>query len=95
MHGFGAGVIGTEYASMFSAIGVDVRLLVEPRDSRALADAMLRLLQDTALRTRMADAGYARVRERFTVERMVAETAAVYARLARAPHLADVPENPS
>ncbi len=66
-------------------------LLVEPRDSHALADAMIRLLQDEGLRARMADAGYARVRERFTVERMVAETAAVYARLAPAPHLADVP----
>lgn len=68
-------------------------LLVEPRNSRALADAMLRLLQDEGLRAGMAEAGYARVRERFTVERMVAETAAVYARLARAPHLADVPAN--
>ena len=37
----------------------------------------------------MAEAGYARVRERFTVERMVAETAALYARLAGQPHLAD------
>lgn len=68
-------------------------LLVEPRDSHALADAMLRLLQDTVLRARMAEAGYARVRERFTVERMVAETAAVYARLSRTPHLADSPES--
>ena len=30
----------------------------------------------------MGDAGLARVNERFTVERMVAETAAVYARVA-------------
>jgi glycosyltransferase involved in cell wall biosynthesis len=64
-------------------------LLVEPRDSHQLADAIVRLLTDEPLRTRMADAGYARVRERFTVERMVAETAKVYARLAKAPHLAD------
>lgn len=63
--------------------------LVEPRQSRQLADAILRLLSDPALRTRMAEAGYARVRERFTVERMVAETAALYARLAGQPHLAD------
>ena len=41
------------------------------------------------MRKRMADAGYARVRERFTVERMVADTAAVYSRLAAVPHLAD------
>ena len=38
------------------------------------------------LRQRMGEAGLARVRERFTVDRMVAETAAVYARVAgRAP----------
>jgi len=64
-------------------------LLVEPRDPHPLADAIISLIQDEARRTRMADAGYARVRERFTVERMVAETAAVYSRLAAAPHLAD------
>ena len=39
----------------------------------------------------MADAGFTRVRERFTVERMVTETARVYRRLAAAPHLADAP----
>ena len=53
-------------------------LLVAPRDQRALADAIVRALQDPDLRRRMAAAGYARVRERFTVDRMVAETAAVY-----------------
>ena len=64
-------------------------LLVEPRDPRQLADATISLIQDEAMRKRMADAGYARVRERFTVDRMVADTAAVYSRLAKAPHLAD------
>lgn len=66
-------------------------LLVEPRDPRALADGLIRLLQDPALRTRLADEGYARVTTRFTVERMVAETATVYRRLTRTPHLADRP----
>ena len=56
-----------------------------------VADATITLIQDEAMRKRMADAGYARVRERFTVERMVADTAAVYSRLANAPHLADTP----
>jgi glycosyltransferase involved in cell wall biosynthesis len=65
-------------------------VLVEPRDAHAMADAIVRLVKDDELRRQMADAGYARVRERFTVERMVAETAAVYARLAGRPHLADV-----
>jgi glycosyltransferase involved in cell wall biosynthesis len=66
-------------------------LLVEPRDAHQLAAAILRLIQNEPLRTRMADAGYERVRERFTVDRMVAATAAVYARLAAAPHVADAP----
>ncbi|MGC4082194.1 MAG: glycosyltransferase [Vicinamibacterales bacterium] len=65
-------------------------LIVPPRDPEALADAIVTLIQDDALRQQMADAGYARVRERFTVERMVAETAAVHARLATRPHLADL-----
>jgi L-malate glycosyltransferase len=53
-------------------------LLVPPRNHHALADAIVRALNDRPLRERLAAAGFARVRERFTVERMVAETAAVY-----------------
>jgi len=68
--------------------------LVEPRDPRELASAIVRLVKDNALRERMAAAGYARVRERFTVERMVAETAAVYARVTGQPHVADFSEIP-
>jgi L-malate glycosyltransferase len=56
-------------------------LLVPPRDAASLAAAIVRALKDESLRTRMGDAGYARVRERFTVDRMVSETAAVYKRL--------------
>lgn len=68
--------------------GVNGRL-VEPRDHHALADAIVTLLTDAPLRTRMGEAGLARVRQRFTVERMVAETAAVYERLAGRRHAAD------
>ena len=64
-------------------------LLVEPRDARGLADAIISLLSDAERRDAMADKGYARVTERFTVQRMVAETAAVYEKLTRAPHRAD------
>jgi glycosyltransferase involved in cell wall biosynthesis len=53
-------------------------LLVEPRDSQSLADAITTLLKDEALRTRMGAAGLVRVREQFTVDRMVAGTLAVY-----------------
>jgi glycosyltransferase involved in cell wall biosynthesis len=65
-------------------------LLVEPRDAHQLADAIIALVGDEPRRARMAEAGYARVRARFTVERMVADTAAVYARLMKKPHLGDV-----
>jgi L-malate glycosyltransferase len=60
-------------------------LLVPVRDSQALAEAMVRMLKDADLRQRMGDAGLARVTERFTVERMVSETADVYTRVRSQP----------
>ena len=70
-------------------------LLVPPRDHAAMAQAIVRLLKDEALRRQMGNAGFSRVRSRFTVERMVAETAAVYARVARRPHAADIARQPA
>ncbi len=52
--------------------------LVAPRDDRAMADRLVRLLKDEALRETMGAAALARARQYFTVERMVAETAAAY-----------------
>jgi L-malate glycosyltransferase len=59
-------------------------LLVPPRDAPALADAIVRALTDAELRRRIGDAGFARVNARFTVERMVAATAAAYQRIVTA-----------
>lgn len=70
-------------------------LLVEPRDHHAMADAIVQLLNDQTRRQEMGLAGFARVRERFTVERMVAETADVYARVAGTPHVADTANQPA
>jgi glycosyltransferase involved in cell wall biosynthesis len=56
-------------------------LLVPPRDHRALAAAIVRQLHDPGLGRRLAAAAFQRVREQFNVERMVAETAAVYERV--------------
>jgi glycosyltransferase involved in cell wall biosynthesis len=53
-------------------------LLVPPRDASALAAAIVRMLPDRALQARLGAAGFARVQARFTVERMVAETAKTY-----------------
>ncbi len=64
-------------------------LLVPPRDDRALAGAIVRLLQDDGARAAMGRAGLARVNERFSLERMIAGTAAVYARLAGTRHATD------
>ena len=60
----------------------DTGLLVPPRDPDALARGIRRLLTDPALAGRFARAGRTRVEQRFTTERMVAETLAVYERLA-------------
>ena len=57
--------------------------LVPPRDAASLAAAIVQALQDEGWRRRTGEAGLARVRERFTVDRMVSETAAVYRRLRR------------
>jgi glycosyltransferase involved in cell wall biosynthesis len=59
--------------------GVD-GLLVPPSDDEALADALARLMDDAALRTRLGAAGRARVAERFDLARNVERLAAVFAR---------------
>jgi L-malate glycosyltransferase len=64
-------------------------LLVEPRDAEALARAIVRALADESLRERLRRAGLARVNERFTAVRMVAETVRVYERVAGRGHAAD------
>jgi glycosyltransferase involved in cell wall biosynthesis len=57
--------------------------LVPPRNHEAMAHAILRLLADEGLRRRMGEAGLARVRERFTAERMVRNTLTIYERVVR------------
>jgi len=65
-------------------------LLVPPRDGPALAGALATLLTDERRRQVLAANGRVRVIERFTVERMVAETLDVYQRVARRPHAVDL-----
>jgi glycosyltransferase involved in cell wall biosynthesis len=55
--------------------------LAPPGDAGALAAYVLRLLQDPALAARLGEAGRADVLQRFSVERMVDRTAALYADL--------------
>jgi glycosyltransferase involved in cell wall biosynthesis len=70
-------------------------LLVPPRDHVELAAAIVRMLKDDDGRRRMGDAGFVRVNDRFTVERMVAETASVYARVAGRPRAAGTERPPA
>src|SRR5687767_14188177 len=59
---------------------METGFLVPPREPEALARRLIQLLKDQTIRRRMGHAGLDRVRRLFTVERMVAETAAVYVR---------------
>jgi glycosyltransferase involved in cell wall biosynthesis len=58
-------------------------LLVPPRDPRALASAIVKLLKDPERRERMGQAGLARVRRLFSADRMVEQTLDVYRKYAR------------
>jgi glycosyltransferase involved in cell wall biosynthesis len=58
-------------------------LLVAPRDHKAMAAAIVRLLNDAELRHRMGQAGLLRARQKFSAERMVLETLRLYERVAQ------------
>ncbi len=58
-------------------------LLILPGDPRALADAILRLLEDPPLAEKMGKAGRARVVSMFSVDKMVTQMEAVYAEMAQ------------
>jgi glycosyltransferase involved in cell wall biosynthesis len=80
----GKAIVATRVGGMPEVVvDGETGFLVPPRDHGALADAIVRLLRDPALRDRMGAAGLARVRDRFTSEIMVRNTLAVYERLLR------------
>jgi L-malate glycosyltransferase len=70
-------------------VGGETGLIVPPHSPSSMAQAILRLLEDEALRLRLGTAGFIRVSTRFTAARMVAATAAVYARVAGRSRAAD------
>jgi glycosyltransferase involved in cell wall biosynthesis len=59
-------------------------LVVRPGDVPALRDAIVRLLRDPELRSRMGREGRSRVSNDFTIARMVAQTTALYAQVLEA-----------
>ena len=58
-------------------------ILVEPRDPERLAEALVRLLRDSALRKAMGAAGRVRALEQFSADRVVPAIEAVWASLLR------------
>jgi glycosyltransferase involved in cell wall biosynthesis len=55
--------------------------LVPPRDPKALADAIVRLINDPELRKRFGQAGRERIEKHFTIQETVRKTEALYSRL--------------
>jgi glycosyltransferase involved in cell wall biosynthesis len=63
--------------------------IVPPRDHQAMAGAIVKLLKEPALQQRLGTAGRARVRDRFSADRMLRDTLRVYQRVALHPHQED------
>jgi glycosyltransferase involved in cell wall biosynthesis len=80
---YGRAVVATAAGGIPEAVqdGVTGRV-VPPGDAGALAAALVEVLQDRARREAMGAAGRRRFLERFTADRMVEETLAVYAEVA-------------
>ena len=76
----GKAVIGCRAGGMPEVVADGVNgLLVEPDDAPALTAAILRLVQDPALRGAMGDAGRKLFEEKFTAQRMAEDSAGLYA----------------
>jgi L-malate glycosyltransferase len=88
-------VVGTAAGGIPEAIEHGVTgLVVPPEHPAALGEALLTLLRDRDLRVRMGDAGLARARAHFTVDRMVDETIAAYEGAAGRPRAEDTGSPP-
>jgi glycosyltransferase involved in cell wall biosynthesis len=82
----GLPVVGSRAGGLAEVVHDGVSgILVPARDARSLADAIGSLLDDPERSRRMGEAGRRRVRERFSMERMIDETATLYESLARTP----------
>jgi PST family polysaccharide transporter len=75
----GKPVVGTRIGGVSEVVDDGINgLLVEPGDVGALANALLTLLKDPALRARMGEAGRARAEQRFDQRRQVPEAERIY-----------------
>ncbi len=79
----GVPVVATRVGGVEEALG-DTGMVVERGDAGGIAAALARVLGDEGEAARLGEAGRRRARERFSRERMVAETVALYEELAGA-----------
>jgi glycosyltransferase involved in cell wall biosynthesis len=66
-------VISTLSGGIAELLSKDAGIMVPPKDSGALADALEMLIKDPDLRSRLAESGRKRVTEEFSVENVVRE----------------------
>jgi glycosyltransferase involved in cell wall biosynthesis len=79
----GVPVVGTDAGGTRTVVDEgETGFLLPVGDVANLAEALGRLRDDTELRARLGAAGRARMRERFSTERMVADVTGVYERAA-------------
>jgi glycosyltransferase involved in cell wall biosynthesis len=71
-------VVTTALPGNKEMFGSDAALLVPPEDPAAVRDAIVRLLDDEALRRSLAEKAYQRVAEKFTPSRMLEQYLALY-----------------
>ena len=75
----GVAVVATPVGGIVeNVVDGETGLLVPPRDPRALAEAIVRLLDDPSLARSLAERARPRVLQRYSQERMVERTLALY-----------------
>jgi rhamnosyl/mannosyltransferase len=78
---FGKPVVSTNIRGsgiVYANVDGQTGLVVEPRDARALAEAILRICSDPDLYGRLAAGGLERAGQVFTVDHMLSSTLEVY-----------------
>ena len=78
----GLPVISTNTSAIPEVVG-DAGILVEPRNSQALVNAIILLIEDEKLRNKLSERGRKRVEENFTWEKVIERTLEAYSKLIR------------
>ena len=73
----GCAVVASKIPGIIDVVG-DTGILVEPKNPEALAEALEKLLSDPVLRQTLGNKIQKRVKQEFSLERMVRETVALY-----------------